>query len=61
MGRIVNNHLSGLRDEEGSGKQVGRYFGEDVQEQRQHGEVNLKGRTGNDNIFEVYDSGRQVA
>ena len=26
-----NDHLSGLRDEEGSGEQVGRYFGEDIQ------------------------------
>ena len=54
MGRIVNNHLSGLRDEEGSGEQVGRYFGEDVQEQRQHREVDLYGRAGVKNsMFEV--------
>ena len=37
-------NLSGLRDEERSGKQVRGYLGEDVQEQRQNREVDLHGR-----------------
>ena len=43
MGKMsLTDYLSGLRDEECSGIQVRRYFGEHVQEQRKDREVDLK-------------------